>query len=86
MLQYNEKYKFTPEYEVDKITYKIKRVNKYEAVNDYKSLIQLVEKYPGGLFVDEELTNFTFREAKAEIERAINEKRLKRIYKENTKD
>lgn len=71
---------------MDKYCFRIKRKNKYEGIVDYRSLIHLVEKYPGGLFVDEELTNFTFREAKKEIERAIDEKRIKRIYKDNTKD
>ncbi len=60
---------------------RIKRVNKYEGVVDSRSLVNLVEKHPGGLLVDEELNHFTFREAKNEIERAIREKRIKRIYK-----
>jgi hypothetical protein len=87
MLRNSEKYQFVPDdRDPERMWFKIRRINKYEGITDYKSLIHLVEKHPGGLFVDEELTVFTFREAKTEIERAIGEKRIKRIYKENTKD
>lgn len=69
MLRYSDKYQFYSEIdkETDKSSFKIKRINKYEGIVDYRSLIHLVEKHPGGLFVDEELLNFTFRDAKREI-------------------
>lgn len=63
MLRHNDKYQFYMETDKDpdKMCYKIRRNNKFEGISDYKSLVHLVDKYPGGLFVDEELTNFTFR-------------------------
>lgn len=31
------------------MTVKIKRNNKYDGITDYKSLVELVKKHPGGL-------------------------------------
>lgn len=81
----NDMYSMVLHEESDKSTYKLKRKNKYD-VQDAKSLMMLVDNNPGGILVDEELTNFTYKDAKVDIERGINEKSYKRIFTGNPKD
>lgn len=57
----------------------IYRNNQYKEISDYKTLILFLEKNSQGVEVCDELVNFTYKEAKNDIERGIKEKRIKRI-------
>jgi hypothetical protein len=55
-------------------------------VVDYKTLTELIDRYPGGILVDDELTNFTYKEVQTNIDKALKDKRVKKIANNNPKD
>jgi hypothetical protein len=52
VLRNSDKYQFVEQIDNDKVSYKLKRKNKFEDVTNYNSLKKAVYSFPGGLFVD----------------------------------
>ena len=53
---------------------------------DYKTLTELIDRYPGGILVDDELTNFTYKEVQTDIDKELKDKRVKKIANNNPND